>query len=48
MTTELQVRSQPRREPIWPAAVIVFGISLTTSWTILLVYALVRLIEYAI
>ena len=48
MTTALQVRSHPRREPIWPAAVIVFGVSLTATWTILLAYAFVRLIMYAI
>jgi len=47
MTTPFQVRSQPHREPIWPEAAIVFGVSLTVSWTILLAYGLVRLIENA-
>jgi len=48
MTIPLEVRSQPRREPFWPAVVITFGVSLTVSWTMLLVYGLVRLVEQAI
>jgi hypothetical protein len=36
------------REPLWPVAVVTFGLSLTVSWTILIGYALVRLVEYAI
>jgi hypothetical protein len=38
----------PSAQPLWPAAVIVFGLSLTVSWVILLGYGLVRLIERAI
>jgi hypothetical protein len=36
------------REPIWPLGIIVFGLGLTMSWTVLLVYGLVRIVEYAI
>jgi hypothetical protein len=43
-----QMQSQPRRDPLWPAAVIVFGLSVTASWTILLAYGLGRVVEYAI
>ena len=45
--TEYELRV-PSRQPIWPAAVITFGISLTVSWMILLGYGLIRLIELAI
>jgi hypothetical protein len=40
--------SKPRRETILPAAVLVFGVGLSTTWAILLASALVRLIEYAV
>jgi len=40
--------SAERHEPFWPAAVIVFGLSLTASWAILLGYGLIKLVEYAI
>ena len=43
--TEFELRAP---QPIWPAAVITFGISLTVSWMILLGYGLIRLIELAI
>jgi hypothetical protein len=39
---------QPSGRPFWPVAVIVFGLSLTAAWAILLGYGLVRLIERAI
>jgi hypothetical protein len=45
--TEFELRA-PSRHPIWPAAAITFGLSLTVSWMILLGYGLVRLIELAI
>ena len=37
-----------RKEPIWPAAVITFGLSLTAAWVILLGYGLVKLAKHAI
>jgi len=40
--------AQSRRDPIWPLAIIVFGLGLTLSWTALLAYGLVRFLEYAI
>ena len=45
--TEFELRA-PSRQPIWPAAVITFGLSLTAAWVIVLGYGLVRLIELAI
>ena len=45
--TEYELRL-PSRQPIWPAAVITFGISLTVSWMILLGYGLIRLLDYVI
>jgi hypothetical protein len=39
--------SNPRRETILLATVLVFGVGLSAAWTILLASALVRLIEYA-
>jgi len=46
MTWPLQVRSQ--REAIMVAAAIVFGVGLSTTWTILLTYAVARLIDLVI
>jgi hypothetical protein len=37
-----------KHEPLWPAAVIVLGLSLTVSWSLLLGYGLIKLVEYAI
>ena len=37
-----------KRDPIWPTAIIAFGISLTAAWVGLLGYGLVKLIEFAI
>ena len=37
-----------KRDPIWPTAVIGFGLGLTAVWTILLVYGLVMLVQHAI
>jgi hypothetical protein len=37
-----------KRDPIWPTAVIAFGISLTAAWVGLLGFGLVKLIELAI
>jgi hypothetical protein len=37
-----------KHDPIWPTAVIVFGIGLTAAWVGLLGYGLVKLIELAI
>jgi hypothetical protein len=34
--------------PIWPPAVIIFGLGLSVAWAALLVYGLVKLIELAI
>jgi len=48
MTTASEVQSHARRKAVWPTAVIVFGVSLTAAWTILLAYGLMRLIKYAI
>ena len=42
-----QMDAQPRRRLIWPAAVVVVGLTLTLSWIALLVFALVTLIEHA-
>ena len=39
---------KPRREAVLPAAIFVFGVGLSTTWAILLAYAFVRLIKYAI
>jgi hypothetical protein len=36
------------RESFWPAAVVVFGISLSAGWTILLGYGLIKLIRLVI
>jgi len=35
-------------EPVWPKAVIVFGITLTIAWIGLLGFGLIKLIERAI
>jgi hypothetical protein len=40
--------SPTKRDPIWPAATITIGLSLTASWVILLAYGLVKLLELAI
>jgi hypothetical protein len=37
-----------KRHPIWPVAIIAFGVSLTAAWVGLLGYGLVKLIERAI
>ena len=42
------INARTRHEPVWPLAVIVFGLSLTLSWTALLAYGFVRIIEAAI
>ena len=46
--TELEAKPSVRREPLWPAVVVVCGLSLTATWVILLGYGLVRLVELAI
>ena len=46
--TEIQSELPVRREPLWPAALVTFEISLTAAWVILLGYGLVRLVELAI
>ncbi|MGA7683109.1 MAG: hypothetical protein WCA54_23290 [Pseudolabrys sp.] len=38
----------PVRHPIWPAAVVIFGFSLSAVWVGLLGYGLIKLVEYAI
>lgn len=37
---------QSLRQPFWPQAVIVLGLSLTLSWMLLLVVGLFRLVQY--
>jgi hypothetical protein len=44
----LDAAPRKAREPFWPAAVVVFGISLTAAWSILLGYGLIKLIRLAI
>ena len=39
---------KPSARPLWPAAMIVLGFSLTAAWVILLGYGLVRLVMHAI
>ena len=46
--TEIPLELPVRREPFWPQAVIMFGLSLTAAWVILLGYGLVKLIEIAV
>ena len=46
--TELESEPSVRREPIWPAVVITFGLSLTAAWVILIGYGLLRLVERVI
>ena len=46
--TELQSEPSVRREPFWPAAIIMFGISLTAAWVILIGYTLIRLVDHVI
>ena len=50
LQSERSVRLEPpvRSEPFWPIAVIVFGLSLTATWVILLAYGLVTLVERVI
>jgi hypothetical protein len=38
----------PQRHPLWPVATIIFGISLSAMWTLVIGYGLVRLVELAI
>jgi hypothetical protein len=33
--------------PIWPRALIAFGLALTSAWTCLLGYGLIKLVELA-
>jgi len=42
------VDAQRRHQPIWPLAVIVVGLGLAASWTALLAYGVVTIIEYAL
>ena len=42
------VHTRSRHDPIWPLGIIVVGLSLTLSWTALLAYGLVRILEHAI
>jgi hypothetical protein len=44
--SELQLK--PSAQSLWPAAVVVFGLSLTAAWVMLLGYGLVRLVMHAI
>ena len=45
--SELQ-SERPDQNPIWPAAIITFGLSLTAAWVILIGYGLITLVERAI
>jgi len=47
-TSNLDAAPRKAREQLWPTAVIVFGVSLTAAWTILLGYGLIKLIQLAI
>ena len=38
----------PVRHPIWPVAVVTFGISLSAAWVMLIGYGPIRLIEQVI
>jgi hypothetical protein len=42
-----QTDARPPRRLIWPAAVVVIGLTLTLSWIVLLVCGLARLIAQA-
>jgi hypothetical protein len=42
------VESAGPRDSIWPLAVVVFGLSLTLGWTIVLAYGLITLVEHAL
>jgi len=46
--SNIPLEPRGQREPLWPAAVITFGLSLTATWIVLIGYALIRLIERAI
>jgi hypothetical protein len=46
--SELQSEPSVRREPLWPAAIVTFGLSLTAAWVILLGYAIIRVVERVI
>jgi hypothetical protein len=37
-----------RRNSFWAAAIVIFGISLSTAWVILIGYGLIRLVEHVI
>jgi hypothetical protein len=45
---EVQVEKSVRTDPLWPAAVIAFGLGLTVAWVVLIIFTLVKLIELAI
>jgi hypothetical protein len=40
--------SKPKRDSLWAAGVITFGIGLTAAWIILLGYGLFKLVELVI
>jgi hypothetical protein len=40
--------AKPITQPFWPKAVIVFGLSLTVAWIILLGYGLTQVVMHAI
>ena len=39
---------RPVRHPVWPVALIVFGLSVSAAWMGLLGFGLFKLIEHAI
>jgi hypothetical protein len=46
--TELPSEPSLRGGPIWPAAIITFGIGLSAAWVILLGFGLIKLVEHVI
>jgi hypothetical protein len=45
--TRLQT-GPPERRPLWPTAILIFGLSLTAAWVGLLGFGLFELIDYVL
>ena len=42
------VSGPPKRDPMWAAAIVTFGICLTAAWVVLLGYGLIKLVTHVI